>query len=308
MRSIAGAGSSGRLGFCLGGGLELALACDRRIAVEDASFGFPEVLLGLHPGFGGTGRLAHLVNPLQAMNMMLTGKTERARKAKSLGLVDAVVPERHVRAAVRGAVSGELRIKPPGFLVRAMNASLARPLIARRMRSETAKQAPKRFYPAPYAMIDLWGGCAAVCALSALGTWAARGYALRRQLVDHPGERRSHQVATPRGGGMAIVGALLVAAAWALWQWPAQQLPIAGAAAGFALVAGIGWWDDHRPLPARWRLAVHALAVLGWGLLGQHLSAAQIAGMAIVVASVWLGQRVQRPAPPAPAARAKSPA
>ncbi len=143
-------------GFCLGGGLELALACDRRIAVEDASFGFPEVLLGLHPGFGGTGRLAHLVNPLQAMNMMLTGKTERARTAKSLGLVDAVVPERHVRAAVRGAVSGELRIKPPGFLVRAMNASLARPLIARRMRSETAKQAPKRFYPAPYAMIDLW--------------------------------------------------------------------------------------------------------------------------------------------------------
>ncbi|MGD9768373.1 MAG: 3-hydroxyacyl-CoA dehydrogenase NAD-binding domain-containing protein [Pseudolabrys sp.] len=143
-------------GFCLGGGLELALACDRRIAVDNASFGFPEVLLGLHPGFGGTGRLAHLINPLQAMTMMLTGKTERARKAKSLGLVDAVVPERHVRAAVRGAVSGELRIKPPGFLVRAMNSSLARPLLARRMRSETAKQAPKRFYPAPYAMIDLW--------------------------------------------------------------------------------------------------------------------------------------------------------
>lgn len=142
------------------------------------------------------------------------------------------------------------------------------------------------------AMIDLWGGCAAVCALSALGTWAARGYALRRQLVDHPGERRSHQVATPRGGGMAIVGALLVAAAWALWQWPAQQLPIAGAAAGFALVAGIGWWDDHRPLPARWRLAVHALAALGWGLLVWYLSGQAWLGLlagvfAVGLVNVW---------------------
>src|ERR1700712_2276644 len=96
-------------GYCLGGGLELALACDKRIAIDDASFGFPEVLLGLHPGLGGTLRLPHLISPVQAMTMMLTGKTERARRAKSLGIVDAVTQERHVRSAVKAAVTGELK-------------------------------------------------------------------------------------------------------------------------------------------------------------------------------------------------------
>ena len=83
-------------GFCLGGGLEVALACQMRIAIEDARFGFPEVMLGLHPGLGGTVRFTQLVNPMQAMPLMLTGKTIDARKAKSLGLVDAVTQERHV--------------------------------------------------------------------------------------------------------------------------------------------------------------------------------------------------------------------
>ena len=60
-------------GFCLGGGLEIALACNYRIAVEDARLGFPEVMLGLHPGLGGTVRLPRLINPVEAMTMMLTG-------------------------------------------------------------------------------------------------------------------------------------------------------------------------------------------------------------------------------------------
>ena len=85
-------------GYCLGGGLEVALACDYRIAVDDARLGFPEVLLGLHPGLGGTVRLPRLINPIEAMTVMLTGRTLRARRAKSLGLVDAVMPERHVAA------------------------------------------------------------------------------------------------------------------------------------------------------------------------------------------------------------------
>ncbi|MCP4621644.1 MAG: fatty-acid oxidation protein subunit alpha, partial [Bradyrhizobium sp.] len=87
-------------GFCLGGGLEVALACNTRIAIDNARFGFPEVMLGLHPGLGGTARFTHLVSPLEAMTMMLTGKTIDARKAKSLGLADAVTQERHVRNAV----------------------------------------------------------------------------------------------------------------------------------------------------------------------------------------------------------------
>ena len=96
-------------GFCLGGGLEVALACQMRIAIEDARFGFPEVMLGLHPGLGGTARFTQLVNPMQAMPLMLTGKTIDARKAKSLGLVDAVTQERHVRNAVKDAVFGRLK-------------------------------------------------------------------------------------------------------------------------------------------------------------------------------------------------------
>src|SRR5260370_25350029 len=96
-------------GFCLGGGLEVALACQSRIAMDGARFGFPEVLLGLHPGLGGIVRFTRLVNPMQAMTLMLTGKTVDARRAKSLGLVDAVTQERHVRNAVNDAGFGRLQ-------------------------------------------------------------------------------------------------------------------------------------------------------------------------------------------------------
>jgi 3-hydroxyacyl-CoA dehydrogenase / enoyl-CoA hydratase / 3-hydroxybutyryl-CoA epimerase len=143
-------------GYCLGGGLEVALACDYRIAIDSASFGFPEVLLGLHPGLGGTVRLPRLINPVQAMTMMLTGKTERARRAKALGLVDAVTQERHVRAAVKSAVVGELKLAKQTLLGSLMNVEPVRSLLAARMRSEATKRAPRGHYPAPYALIDLW--------------------------------------------------------------------------------------------------------------------------------------------------------
>ena len=143
-------------GYCLGGGLEVALACDYRIAIDDASFGFPEVLLGLHPGLGGTVRLPRLINPAQAMTMMLTGKTERARPARALRLVDAVTQERHVRAAVKSAVSGELTPAKQDLLGSLMNIGPVRSLLAARMRSEATKRAPRAQYPAPYALIDLW--------------------------------------------------------------------------------------------------------------------------------------------------------
>jgi len=143
-------------GYCLGGGLELALACDKRIAVDDASFGFPEILLGLHPGLGGTLRLPHLISPAQAMTMMLTGKTERGRRAKSLGLVDALTQERHVRAAVKDAIGGNLKPHRQGLIDKLLDTGPARSLLASRMRTEAAKKAPKRDYPAPYQLIDLW--------------------------------------------------------------------------------------------------------------------------------------------------------
>jgi 3-hydroxyacyl-CoA dehydrogenase/enoyl-CoA hydratase/3-hydroxybutyryl-CoA epimerase len=143
-------------GYCLGGGLEVALACDYRIAIDDASLGFPEVLLGLHPGLGGTVRLTRLINPLQAMTSMLTGKSIHARQAKALGLVDAVTQERHVRAAVKAAVEGQLKTARAGLSVVVLNSLPARKLLVKRMRSETEKKAPAKDYPAPHALIDLW--------------------------------------------------------------------------------------------------------------------------------------------------------
>src|SRR5712675_3599740 len=129
-------------GFCLGGGLEVALACQMRIAIEDARLGFPEVMLGLRPGLGGTVRFTQLVNPMQSMPLMLTGKTIDARRAKSLGLVDAVTQERHVRNAAKDAVFGRLKRATPGLLTTVMNWGPVRGLLGSRMRAEAGKAAP----------------------------------------------------------------------------------------------------------------------------------------------------------------------
>jgi len=143
-------------GFCLGGGLEIALACNSRIAIDNARFGFPEVMLGLHPGLGGTARFTELVSPVEAMTMMLTGKTIDARKAKSLGLVDAVTQERHVRNAVKDAIFGRLRPHKQSLLGHIMNFAPVRGILGNRMRAQARKSAPEEHYPAPYALIDLW--------------------------------------------------------------------------------------------------------------------------------------------------------
>src|SRR6202020_3430827 len=77
-------------GFVLGGGLELALACTYRVAADDASLslGFPEVLLGIHPGFGGTVRSVQLIGVRPALDLMLKGKPYKAARALSVGLLD----------------------------------------------------------------------------------------------------------------------------------------------------------------------------------------------------------------------------
>lgn len=79
-------------GFALGGGCELALACDLRIAADSARLGQPEILLGIIPGGGGTQRLARLVGPSRAKDLILTGRQVRAEEAATMGLVDRVVP------------------------------------------------------------------------------------------------------------------------------------------------------------------------------------------------------------------------
>jgi len=143
-------------GYAMGGGLEIALACTHRIAVEGTRFGFPEVKLGLHPGLGGTARLTRQIDPLQAMTFMLTGKTIHDRKAQALGLIDVLVPERHVRAAVRAAARREMKTGGQQILQHLKEARPVRRIAARQMRAEAEKTAPSMHYPAPYALIDLW--------------------------------------------------------------------------------------------------------------------------------------------------------
>ncbi|MFT4082094.1 MAG: enoyl-CoA hydratase-related protein [Nocardioides sp.] len=88
-------------GYALGGGCELALAADVRIAAEDATFGQPEILLGIIPGAGGTQRLARLVGPSKAKDLIFTGRFVPAEEALSIGLVDRVVPAEEVYPAAR---------------------------------------------------------------------------------------------------------------------------------------------------------------------------------------------------------------
>jgi enoyl-CoA hydratase len=79
-------------GFALGGGSEIALACDFIYASESAKFGLPEITLGIIPGFGGTQRLPRLIGPSMAKEMIFTGKMISAAEAQSLGMVNRVVP------------------------------------------------------------------------------------------------------------------------------------------------------------------------------------------------------------------------
>jgi enoyl-CoA hydratase len=86
-------------GYALGGGLELALAADFRVAGENARLGQPEILLGIIPGAGGTQRLARLVGPAKAKDIVFTGRMVQAAEALALGLVDLVAPDTSVYQA-----------------------------------------------------------------------------------------------------------------------------------------------------------------------------------------------------------------
>ncbi len=91
-------------GYALGGGLELALACDFRVCAEDSRFGLPEVLLGVIPGGGGTQRLPRLIGSSRAKELIFTGRQVRAEEALSMGLVNrAVAPDDVLEAALAWA-------------------------------------------------------------------------------------------------------------------------------------------------------------------------------------------------------------
>lgn len=141
-------------------------------------------------------------------------------------------------------------------------------------------------------MRDLFVWLALLTLGAAVATGWARRYALRGNLVDHPGERRSHGVATPRGGGIAIVLVVFGAGIYLAWQSPSVSALWIGFLPGLLIVAGIGWWDDHRPLSPWSRLAVQALAatLLAVGAAwqaGHWLPGLIVFGAAMVLVNVW---------------------
>lgn len=121
-------------GSCLGGGLELSLACDYRVATtaKHTKLGLPEVMLGLYPGLGGTQRLPRLIGVQQALDLILTGKTVDARKAKKLGLVDATCHPTDLEQAALGLVArGKPARKDSGTRGKKSLVSRATDLLAR---------------------------------------------------------------------------------------------------------------------------------------------------------------------------------
>lgn len=144
-------------GHCLGGGLELALACRYLLAVDEPTtrMGLPEVLLGIVPGWGGMLRLPERIGPQAALDLMLTGKTIDARKARRLGLADDCVPPRVMEGAAALLVcSGQPRRRLP-LLQRLLNGPL-RGTVASGAMKQVARRARREHYPAPYAIVEIW--------------------------------------------------------------------------------------------------------------------------------------------------------
>ncbi len=146
-------------GFALGGGCELAMACDFILAADTAVFGQPEVLLGTMPGAGGTQRLARVVGKSKAMEMCLTGRRMDAQEAERAGLVSRVVPVAELRAeAVKAAATIAALSLPAVMMIKeSVNAAYETPL-AEGLRLE------RRAFQSTFATEDRREGMAAFAA------------------------------------------------------------------------------------------------------------------------------------------------
>ncbi len=146
-------------GVCVGGGLELILACHYRIATRDDStrIGFPEVKLGIFPGFNGTARSIRQAGPIAAMDAMLTGRMISATVARRLGFLDALVDSRGaLHWAARRAVVEKRKSQPAPQSKMLLARWPARSFVAGKMREQVKREAREAHYPAPYRLIDLF--------------------------------------------------------------------------------------------------------------------------------------------------------
>ncbi|MDN5782563.1 MAG: 3-hydroxyacyl-CoA dehydrogenase NAD-binding domain-containing protein, partial [Luteimonas sp.] len=177
-------------GFCMGGGTEISLACNYRVASNDPStrIGLPEVKLGIYPGWGGSVRLPRLVGVPAAFDMMLTGRTLSASAAKAIGLVDRVVePALLVDTAVALVLKGATRPFRQRFLAWITNTWPARQILAPQMAKQVARKARREHYPAPYALIETWrrssGGTQALLAAERKSVVKLAGTSTARNLT-----------------------------------------------------------------------------------------------------------------------------
>jgi 3-hydroxyacyl-CoA dehydrogenase/enoyl-CoA hydratase/3-hydroxybutyryl-CoA epimerase len=145
-------------GHALGGGLELALACDWRVGVRGSEpvYGLPEVRLGLHPGFGGTVRAPRLLGVRKGLELILQGRSLTPGDARRAGLIDAEVEPGQWRESAVALLARGRRRPRRTFADRLLSLGSVRPFVARQLTARVSRQAPADHYPAPHAVIDLW--------------------------------------------------------------------------------------------------------------------------------------------------------
>ncbi|HVE44425.1 MAG TPA: 3-hydroxyacyl-CoA dehydrogenase NAD-binding domain-containing protein [Gammaproteobacteria bacterium] len=145
-------------GFCLGGGLELALACRYRVAEDNTKtrLGLPEVKLGIHPGWGGTVRLPRIIGCFQGLSLALSGRTLSAKAAAKLGVVDAAVPKRQLVRAAKYYILHAPEKRQMNALQAFCDKKIPRQIIAHVMRKKLAKKVSRLHYPAPFYVLDNW--------------------------------------------------------------------------------------------------------------------------------------------------------
>ncbi|WP_018973514.1 3-hydroxyacyl-CoA dehydrogenase NAD-binding domain-containing protein [Rudaea cellulosilytica] len=146
-------------GACMGGGFELSLACRYRVATRDPKtrLAFPEVMLGIIPGWGGTARLPRLIGAPEALPLMLTGKSLSAEAARALGVVDKLTSPELLVAEAKELIAHP---HPRPFVQRvtawATNLWPVRQVLAPIVAKQTAAKANPSHYPAPFALIEVW--------------------------------------------------------------------------------------------------------------------------------------------------------
>jgi len=144
-------------GFCMGGGMEMCLACTYIVALDDPKtrFAQPEVMVGVIPAWHAMEWLPQRVGPAAAMDLLLTGKTIDAKRAKRIGLADQAVPLRIFENTARMITLEAPPRKKLSFVNRLMLGPL-KGIVASQARKQVARKAKREHYPVPYAIIDVW--------------------------------------------------------------------------------------------------------------------------------------------------------